>query len=122
MYRNRLEKMNKNNNHKSNVNATMMGTLVWLLIIDKKSNYREYIKSIVLVITMCWKAHVIGILKGTSQGFTDKGTSERENSLFITFETWLYFFYYPNKALSPSTSVLCLVILLGYIFEKVVIK
>ena len=122
MYRNRLEKMNKNNNHKSNANATMMGTLVWLLIIDKKSNYREYIKSIVLVITMYWKAHVIGILKGTSQTKISTGTLSRKTCLCNSFETWLYFFSTQKEALSPSTSVLCLVILLGYIFEKVVIK
>lgn len=114
--------MNKNNNHKSNANATMMGTLVWLLIIDKKSNYREYIKSIVLVITICWKAHNIGVSKVLPEKKNGTGTMTRKTCLCNSFQTWLYFFSTQKEALSPSTSVLCLVILLGYIFEKVVIK
>lgn len=94
--------------------AFVMGIARLSIILAMKSNYREYIKG--------KNNRLDARLKGTPGGFRHEGLRKRKKILFISFETWLYFVSTLKQLLSLSASALCLVICLGYIFKKVVIK
>ncbi|WP_164967632.1 hypothetical protein [Arcobacter sp. CECT 8985] len=67
-------------------------------VVANKSNYMEYY----LKVKQSMKARV----KGTSRGFSFEGTVERKKVLFMSFETWLYFFKNTNPSLSTGITAL----------------
>ncbi len=114
IYRNRLEMNYKYYSIKTTTTALVIGIVMLCTILLMKSNYREYIKE--------KKIELKTRFKGTPGSFSHEGACERKKILFISFETWLYFVSTLKQLLSLSASALCLVICLGYIFKKVVIK
>ena len=114
IYRNRLEMKCKYYLAKTLSIAFIMGIAKLSIVLAMKSNYREYIKE--------KKIELKTRFKGTPGSFSHEGACECKKILFISFETWLYFVSTLKQLLSLSASALCLVICLGYIFKKVVIK
>ncbi|PHO10316.1 hypothetical protein CPG37_04520 [Malaciobacter canalis] len=99
MYRNRLENSIKFPTGKYILINLFIVLQSSLKVVANKSNYMEYY----LGMKQSYEARI----KGTSWVFFSEGTIERRKVLFMSFETWLYFFSITNVALHTDTWQLC---------------